>query len=84
MKKFILEVLHEEIIPEENMLSITGGLTPECACDDKCYININCPQLTCNVNTVPEICVSKLRPCPANLIVCTDNEVACPYDTNKV
>ena len=61
MKKFIVEVLHEEIIPEENLLSITGGAGEE-GCGNTALCNVlilpSCPQLSCIGN-----CPSKGAEC---------------------
>lgn len=75
MKKFILEVLHEEIIPEENMLSITGG-EGEDNCGPVAVCNIltlpSCPNLSCLVNgecpTKSLVCKDKLPTCLGNYV----------------
>lgn len=85
MKKFIVEVLHEEIISEENMLTVTGGITPpSCGNADSCNINIGeCPKLSCLINQ-PLLCPDKMVVCKGNMIACDPHMVPCGMDTSSI
>lgn len=51
MKKFLIEVLHEEPLLEDNLLDVVGGAARGCESAQLC--NINCPKLVCGENTCP-------------------------------
>lgn len=85
MNKFIVEVLHEEIISEESMLTVTGGINPSaCGNADSCNINdVHCPVLTC-IGNHPLICLDKMTQCKGNMIECGEDYIACPYDMSSI
>lgn len=43
MKRFFIEILHEETIPTENLLALTGGAgASECGNDAACNVLVEC------------------------------------------
>lgn len=54
MKRFFIEVLHEDPLIEDSLLDLTGGTARGCEASMLC--NVNCPNLVCNENCPSKTC----------------------------
>lgn len=55
MKRFFIEVLHEESMIEDSLLDLTGGITGS-GCEAAQLCNVNCPKLVCGENCPSNTC----------------------------